>query len=528
MAQTMKTPTALCVLSLASAYCSVAEPAVRTPNIVVILADDLGYGDLGCYGATKVNTPCIDTFAAQAVRFTDAHSASSVCTPSRYALLTGEYPFRKNLWNPLSYSSPLCVDTMRATLPSILKSKGYTTACIGKWHLGFGTKPNPDWNADLKPGPLECGFDYFYGIPVVSSSPPFVFVENHRVVGIDPADPIKYGGTSPSRVYPEKNVIGLSGGKAAHALYQDEQLGSMLAGKAVSWIREQKDRPFFLYFATPHIHHPFTPGKRFQGSSQCGVYGDYIQEFDWIVGEVLRSLDELRLAENTIVIVTSDNGGMLNRGGQAAWMAGHRLNGNLLGFKFDAWEGGHRIPFIIRWPGKGSPGDTSSQLISLVDLPATFAALTGATLTPGDAPDSVNVLRAFDGTATAQIRDSLVLAPNKKTNLAIRQGPWVYIGAKGGGGWTESSPGDHLLGGPGALAFTGEQNSDIQGSKFKADAPKAQLYDLATDPSQTTNVIRRHPEVATQMKTLLDHIIADGQSAPRAKQNKMPCSLFKR
>lgn len=193
-------------------------------------------------------------------------------------------------------------------------------------------------------------------IPVVNSGVPHVWVEDHRVVGLDPKDPIIYGGAEPTTFYPEKNMRGISGGKAAHALYQDEKLGTSLTEKTTAWMRRHADKPFFVYFATPHIHHPFTPGPKFKGSSQAGIYGDFIQELDWMVGEVLRTLDELKLRDNTLVILTSDNGGMLNVGGQGAWKAGHRLNGDLLGFKFEAWEGGHRVPFIACWPGNIANG----------------------------------------------------------------------------------------------------------------------------------------------------------------------------
>ena len=496
-------------------HAATTKPA--KPNIILILADDLGYGDVACYGATQVKTPNIDRLAAEGRRFTDAHSASAVCTPSRYALLTGEYAFRKNIWGPVMNPSPLIIDPSRATLASMLHGQGYATACFGKWHLGFGSKPNPDWNADLKPGPLELGFDHYFGIPVVSSHPPFVWVEDHRVVGLDPADPLVYGGMPPTRKFPEKMLApAISGGTAAHALYRDEELGSSLTEKATAWIRDKKDAPFFLYFATPHIHHPFTPGARFKGSSACGRYGDFIQEFDWMVGEVMRTLDELNLRDNTLVILTSDNGGMLNQGGQAALKAGHRLNGDLLGFKFDSWEGGHRVPFIARWPGKIAAGSTSAQLICHVDMLATLAALTGGPLAAADAPDSFNVLPALTGEPELPLRDHVVLAPLRSPNLAIRQGQWVYIGAKGGGGFSGTQPGDHAMGGPAALKFAGEVNSDVANGRLKPDAPQAQLYDLQSDPSQSRNVIREHPEVAARLKALLKEC----QDKPRSSQRR--------
>ena len=486
------------------------------PNIVLIFADDLGYGDVRCYGATKVRTPNIDRLASEGRRFTDAHSASAVCTPSRYALLTGEYPFRKDLWGPVMNSSPLVVDAGKTTLPGLLKRQGYATACFGKWHLGFGDQPKLDWNTDLKPGPLELGFDHFFGIPVVSSHPPFVWVEDHRVVGLDPADPLKYGGTPPTQVFPEKMLEpGISGGNAAHALYRDEELGATLTEKATTWMRARNDKPFFLYFATPHIHHPFTPAAKFKGTSECGVYGDYIHEFDWMVGEVMRTLDELHLRDNTLVILTSDNGGMLNQSGQKAWEAGHRLNGSLLGFKFDAWEGGHRVPFIARWPGHIDAGSVSDQLICHIDFLATVAALTGGELREGDAPDSFNISAALLGKPDKPVRDHLVLAPSKKANLALRDGHWVYIGAEGGGGFAKSTPGEHGLGGGGALKFTNEVNNDFADGKLLPDAPKEQLYDLAADPSQSRNVIRENPEVARRLAARLAEIRKTPATATR-------------
>jgi len=298
------------------------------PNIILIYVDDLGYGDVGCYGATKLKTPNIDRLAKEGRLFTDAHSASVVCTPSRYALLTGRYPFRKNIWGPLKLDHPLVIDTARLTLARMLKEHGYRTACVGKWHLGFGIETS-DWNKPLKPGPLELGFDYYYGIPLVSSGPPFVYVENHSVVGLDPADPFVLRRKndprppSPVQIFPEKNGIDRwAGATRAHLLYRDEEVGPTLTAKAVDWLNAQAEQapdvPFFLYFATPLIHHPFTPSPRFKGTSQCGLYSDFVQELDWMVGQVLKTLDELKLAQNTLVIFTSDNGGMLNGGGKAA------------------------------------------------------------------------------------------------------------------------------------------------------------------------------------------------------------------
>lgn len=483
-----------------------ADGPPKRPNIVLIFADDLGYGDVGCYGATQIRTPNIDRLAREGRRLTDAHAASAVCTPSRYCLLVGEYAWRVNSWHPHAVKGGLIINPAKMTLARLLKNHGYATACIGKWHLGFGAT-TPDWNGDLKPGPLELGFDYYYGIPQVSSGPPFVYVENHRVVGLDPADPLVYGGDSPTQHYPEKNARGMSGAKAAHALYKDEELGSTLTAKAVDWLRARREEPFFLYFATPLIHHPFTPNPRFRGTSPCGPYGDFVQELDWMVGEVLKTLDELKLVDNTLVIFTSDNGGMLNGGGKTAWQAGHRLNGDLLGFKFGAWEGGHRVPFIARWPGHIEPGTRSDQLLAAIDMLATAAAVVGYPLKAGEGPDSFNVLAALAGNPDRPLRDHLVMAPNMPDHLAIRKGRWVYIGAQGSGGF-----GNGLA----ELAFAGETNSDVTPEgRLKKDAPPDQLYDLEADPAQATNVVRRHPDVAQELQSLLEKIRSDGRSAPQ-------------
>ena len=478
------------------------------PNVVVIFADDLGYGDLSCYGATHVKTPNIDRLASQGRRFTDAHSASAVCTPSRYALLTGQYPFRIDLWPPVFLKTGLVVDPDRTTVADIMKRAGYATACIGKWHLGFGGE-TPNWNGDLKPGPLELGFDSYFGMPVVNSHPPFVYVENHSIVGLDPKDPLVYDQVAETRIFDEKMGIDqIGGGKAAHALYDDEFVGTTLAKRSTDWIREHKDNPFFLYFATTNIHHPFTPHPRFQGTSKAGRYGDFIHELDWIVGQVMDTLEEEGLADNTLLLFTSDNGGMINRGGQEAWKLGHNQNGDLLGFKFDAWEGGHRVPFIARWPGKIKAGSTSDQLVSNIDLMGTLAALTGETLKKDEGPDSINMLSALTGNPRKPIRDHLALAAFKETHLSLREGDWMYIPAQAGGGFSAKNVGDHGFGGPPAIHFTGETNSDMADGKLKPDAPKEQLYNLRSDLGQSENVIQDHPEIAQAMKERLAKIQA--------------------
>ena len=516
-------------LSLAAvSFCRAAD---TPPNVVLIFADDLGYGDLGCYGATKVQTPNIDRLAAEGRRFTDAHSVSAVCTPSRYALLTGQYPLRGNggrgIWGPAPVTSPLLVDTEKTTIADVFKNSGYSTAAFGKWHLGFGQEKN-DWQEPLRPGPQDLGFDYYFGMPVVNSAPPYVFVENDRIVGSDPADPLVYlgrnnkGATPITPIPPEaaqRSPNQFGGAKEAHKLFNDYRVGTTLAEKSVEWINARKDKPFFLYLATTNIHHPFTPAKRFQGTSQCGLYGDFIHELDWIVGEVLTCLEENGLSDNTLVIFTSDNGGMFNHGGQAAFKAGHRQNGELLGFKFGVWEGGHRVPMIVRWPGKVKAGTTSNQLIGNVDMLATFAAVTGQQLDKAEQADSVNMLPAFVDEPEQPLRDHLVLAPHKGTHLSVRKGKWMYIPGQGSGGFGGRKPGDHTFAGPPAVSFVGSVNSDIEDGKIKKDAPPAQLYDLEADVNQTRNVYEERPEVVKELDAVLSSYSPPRQASGPAKRN---------
>ncbi len=475
------------------------------PNIVLINADDLGYGDLSCYGAEKVSTPRIDALAAEGRRFTDAHSTSAVCSPSRYGLFTGQYPLRKNFWGPAGLKAPLTIDLSDLTISGILDEAGYETACIGKWHLGFGVD-EPDWNGDLKPGPLEVGFDYYYGIPSVNSGPPFVYVENHRVVGLDPNDPFEYQVESITKKMPEKSGYkGIGGAEAAHRLYVDELIGTTLAQKAAHWIEQQSsETPFFLYLATTNIHHPFTPAPQFVGTSECGPYGDFIHELDWMVGQVLDALDKIGATDNTLVIFTSDNGGMLHVTGQNAWEAGHRLNGPLLGYKFGAWEGGHRVPFIAKWPGKIPANSTSDQLISQIDLLATFAAIIERPIEADRDIDSINQLETLVGNPDRPLRNTMVITPNSPMHLSIRHGDWVYIPKQGSGGFQGAAPGNHLLAGGPALHFAGRAHSDYAYGSLRADAPPAQLYNLDADPYQTNNVYERYPEIVQGLERALD------------------------
>lgn len=510
----------------------VEENVKSSPNVVLIFADDLGYGDLGCYGATKVRTPNIDRLAEQGRRFTDAHTASAVCTPSRYALLTGEYPLRgnggKGVWGPAPVTSGLIIETDKLTIADVFKRKGYATAVLGKWHLGFGDGKN-NWREPLRPGPQDLGFDYYFGIPVVNSAPPYVYVENDRIVGGDPADPLVYigrnakGATPITPIPPEasqRTANMFKGAVEAHKKYNDYTVGTVLAKKAVDWITANRRKPFFLYLATTHIHHPFTPGKRFQGTSDAELYGDFIQELDWMVGQVTQCLERHGLNDNTLVIFTSDNGAMMNLGGRNAVKAGHKINGDLLGFKFGVWEGGHRVPFIAKWPGKIEAGTRSHQLICNVDMLATFMALTGQN--PGilQGKDSVNVLPALLGNPEEPIRKELLLAARSQRHLSIRKGKWMYIPARGSGGFRGSKPHQHAWGGPAAVALVGGVNSDFENGKFKKNAPSAQLYDLEADVNQTKNLYNEYPEVVREMEALLTTYRQQRQSAGNRRKNR--------
>ena len=435
---------------------TILHAATDNPNIIIILADDLGFGDTGCYGATKILTPNIDRLSQQGLRFTDAHAPSATCTPSRYAMLTGQYPWRKAGTGILPGNAALIIDPLHVTLPSILKKAGYETGLVGKWHLGLGGKDGPDWNGDIRPGPLEVGFDYAFFQPSTSDRVPCVYIENHRVANLDPKDPIQVSydlpiGDEPTgKDHPELLKMGLShehngsghagtiidgisrigymtGGHTAR--WKDQEKADVLTGKAVEFIERSKSRPFFLEFATHDPHVPRVPASRFIGKSGCGVRGDVIVQFDWCVGQILSTLEKLNLASNTIVILSSDNGPVLDDGyddGAVNDLNGHKPAGTLRGGKYIIYEGGTRVPFILSWPGRVTPG-VSDALVCLVDFSASFASLTHQKIPVGEAPDSVNVMPALLG-ETKKGRDQLVEHDGFST-LAFRDGLWKYIEA---------------------------------------------------------------------------------------------------
>ncbi|MCP5537946.1 MAG: sulfatase-like hydrolase/transferase [Akkermansiaceae bacterium] len=484
----------------AASLLSAAE--VKPPNVVLIFADDLGYGDLGCYGATRIQTPNIDKLAAEGKKFTDAHSASAVCTPSRYGLLTGRYPFRarggEGIWNPTGLDTAMLIDTETLTIADVFKRQGYDTAAFGKWHLGFKKGKN-DWQEPLRPGPQDLGFDYYFGMPVVNSAPPYAYVENDHFYGSDPDDPIvdvgrKGKGAHPMSKLPKeaghRTPNPYKGQNKAHELFDDYEVGTMLTQKATGWIDSRAGKPFFVYFAATQVHHPFTPAKRFQGTSQAGLYGDFAHELDWIVGELRKSLQKAGVLDNTLIIFTSDNGGMFNTGGKAAAKMGHKINGDLLGSKFGIWEGGHRVPFIAWWPGRIESGKVSKQLLNHVDLKATFAMVVGRELSAEERQDSINMLPALVGDPAQPLRTEMVVTPNKPTHMALRKGKWMYIPARGDGGFA---------GNVAATKLVKSTNSDIVHGKLKKGAPPAQLYDLEADVNQAKNLYNQYPEVVQKM-----------------------------
>jgi arylsulfatase A-like enzyme len=478
--------TALAVTALAIQLVFAAEAPGTKPNIVIILADDLGFGDTGCYGASKIPTQNVDRLAREGLRFQDAHSTSATCTPARYALLTGEYPWRKKGTGVLPGDAELIIQPGRTTVASLLQRAGYRTGVVGKWHLGLGDKGGPDWNGEIKPGPREIGFDYSFLMPATGDRVPCVYVENQRVVGLDPNDPIQvsYGepvGSEPTgkdhpellKLHPshghDQTIINgisrigyMSGGKAAR--WVDEDMADTFTRMAVAFIEQNKDRPFFLYFATHDPHVPRAPNPRFVGKSGCGVRGDVIVQFDWCAGEILNVLDRFNLSTNTLVILSSDNGPVVDDGyrdGAVENLDGHRPAGPLRGGKYSIFEGGTRVPLITRWPQHIKPG-VSDALVCHVDFLASFAALTGQKLASGEGPDSRNVLPALLGQSQTG-RDLLV---EHASVLALRDGSWKYI-----------DPG------------TGPSRNPATNTELGND-PAGQLYDLAGDLGETNNLLR--------------------------------------
>jgi arylsulfatase A-like enzyme len=453
------------------------QAAPDRSNIVLIYADDLGFGDIGPNGAKPGLTPNIDRLAQRGLNFTDAHCSSATCTPSRYALLTGEYPWRRRGTGVLPGDARLIIEPGRATLASVLKGAGYRTGVVGKWHLGLGGD-DLDWNGEIRPGPPDLGFDESLIMAATGDRVPCVYVRGRRVVGLDPADPIEvrydrpFAGeptgkdhpgllrVRPSHGHDMAIVDGISrigymrGGRAA--LWKDEEMADTFTREAVDYVRRNRSSPFFLYFAAHDIHVPRVPDPRFVGRSGMGPRSDAIIEFDWSVGEVLKALDETGLNARTLVILTSDNGPVVDDGyrdGAAEGLRGHRPAGPYRGGKYSKFEGGTRVPFVVRWAGRVRPG-TTKALVSQVDLVASLAALVGAKHGPESARDSRDHLAALLGDDPVG-RASLI---EHAGGLALRSGRWKFIPASSGP--KRNAPTDTELG----------------------NDPKPQLYDLEADP----------------------------------------------
>lgn len=487
------------------------QPAQR-PNVVLIYVDDLGYGDLSCYGATKIKTPNIDRLAGQGLLFQNAYATAATCTPSRYSLMTGEYAWRQKGTGIAPGNASLIIQPGRSTLPGVFKDAGYQTAVVGKWHLGLGGPEGPNWNGEIKPGPLELGFTYSYIMAATGDRVPCVYVENHRVVNLDPKDPIqvdydkKIGSEPTGRENPELlkmkhshghdmtiiNGVGrigyMTGGKAA--LWKDEEMADVFTKQAIRFIegtekapaasKVRNHRPFFLYFAAHNIHVPRIPHPRFIGKSGMGPRGDSILELDWQVGEILDALDRLGLANNTMVMLSSDNGPVVDDGYQdqaVEKLNGHHPGGPLRGGKYSAFEAGTRVPLIVRWPGQVKPG-VSKTLVSQVDFLADFAALLKRPYQRNSAVDSEDQLNALLGRDPAG-RPVVVEHAN---TWAIVRGNWKYIEPHSG------------------LAFSKNTATEL------GNDPKPQLYDLASDEGEQKNVADQHPDEVERLREELNKI----------------------
>jgi arylsulfatase A-like enzyme len=465
------------------------------PNIVYILADDLGYGDMSCLNKnSKIHTPNIDQLAKKGMIFTDAHSGSAVCTPTRYGILTGRYCWRSRLKSAVTWGySPHLIEDGRMTVASMLNPYGYHSACIGKWHLGLDWQKQPDdpeqvdFTKPVKHGPTTNGFDYSFIIPASLDMDPYVYVENDVVT----AAPDRIVEAKKGKMFWRKGPIG--------ADFKHIEVLPKITEKAVSYINERaedKERsPFFLYFPLPAPHTPILPTKEFQGKSGTNEYGDFVLQVDWTVGQVLKALKRNGVEDNTLVIFTSDNGCSPTADFKELAQFEHDPSYVFRGHKADIFEGGHRIPFITRWPSRIGAGSVCDDTICLTDLMATAAEITGYTLPDNAAEDSVSILPDLLGTATKPLREATV-HHSINGSFSIRQGKWKLELCAGSGGWSEPKP----------------------NSKKTKQLPAVQLYDLSKDIGETTNVQDKHPVVVKQLTALLQDYIDRGRSTPGAPQ----------
>jgi arylsulfatase A-like enzyme len=474
--------TALLLAPLAALHAADAPK----PNIVIILADDMGYGDPGCYNPnSKIATPHIDQLAKEGMRFTDAHAPGPLCHPSRYGLLTGRYPFRIDVtaWP----KKPLIAEG-QMTLASLLKAQGYRTAMVGKWHLGF---LEDGYDKPLPGGPVACGFDTFFGFRASTDIPPYFFIQGDRAVK-QPTDHIEahhsQGWSSNQGEFWREGDI--APGLALKDVLPRLTEEALRVIDAQAKANQSGRKPFLLYYAPTAPHTPWLPSAEFAGKSGAGLYGDFVMMVDAEIGRLLAALDKSGLAEETLVIFTSDNGPTWYQAD--AERLGHASAGGLRGMKSDAWEGGHRMPFIVRWPGQVKAGTVSQQTICFTDLLATFADICGTKLPDDAGPDSFSFLPVLRGVHPADkpIRAPVVMQAGSATSMMlIRSGDWKLINGLGSGGFTKPSS-----------------------VKPKPGEPAVQLYNLRTDPAETTNLAAQHPDIVKELLSALQANMERGRS----------------
>lgn len=482
-----------CTLFLPS--CSIAEKEDANPNIVFILADDLGYGDVSCLNPdSKISTPNLDRLATSGLRFTDAHSSSAVCTPTRYGILTGRYNWRSTLKQGVLYGySKALIPSGRTTMASMLKDMGYQTGGIGKWHLGLDwaainqVADSVDYTKPIENGPTTLGFDYFFGISASLDMPPYVYIENDRVTGIPDhiteGNNIKVGTPGSDGSYWRKGPTGSD--------FDHQDCLPQLISHAIRFIDEKakSEKPYFLYLALPAPHTPILPSKEFQGKSGLNSYADFVLMVDSKVGEVLDAIDRSGEKENTIVVFTSDNGCSPWADFPALIAKGHNPSYIFRGHKADLFDGGHRIPCLMQWPDRIKAANTVSQTICLNDFMATFAAITGYSLADNEAEDSYNLLPAILNPEDKKIISEATVSHSINGSFTIRQGDWKLLLAAGSGGWSSPKPG-----------------------KEEEGLPPVQLYNLKSDPSEKVNVQDKYPEVVHKLTALLKKYIVEGRS----------------
>jgi arylsulfatase A-like enzyme len=504
---------ALSILVMSMFICSQASADRRKPNIVIILADDLGYGDVGCYNShSKVPTPNIDRLAAEGMLFTDAHSPSTVCTPTRYSLLTGRMAFRNGMRGVFTGAGgPCLIEKGRLTIADMLKANGYTTACIGKWHVGMtffdkeGKAINQnglaavrriDYSRPIPDGPIHRGFDHFFGTACCPTTDwLYAYIDGDRVpvppTGIVDRSPL------PKHPYSRDNRLGMIAPG-----FDLEEVDMMFLEKSREFLKahveKHSDKPFFLFHSAQAVHLPSFPGDRFKGKTKAGPHGDFIFELDYVVGELMATLEELKVADDTLVIFSSDNGPEVTTTIHMRADHGHNGARPWRGMKRDNWEGGHRVPMIARWPEKIKSGSSTDQIMCLTDIMATCAAVVDAKLPNNAAEDSFNILPVMLSEDTTDAVREYTLHQTISLALAIRRGPWKYLDHKGSGGNSYARGG-------------------LKKFALKDSAPDApgQLYNLKTDPGETKNLYFAESEIAKELKTKLDEFKSSGRSAAK-------------